>query len=106
MQPPSGATSVRDLRHATNESVHRTANEHRHGREEMRCECECYRGECGSSFTVARADYEAVRAVGHRFLVAPGHESPEEIVVEATGEYVVIDKVGAQGAIADQLDPR
>ena len=94
----------RNARHAANESIHRSANERREQRPTMKCEC--HRVECGSSFSITLGDYEAVRAIGHRFLVIPGHESSEETVVAVTAEYLVIDKVGEQGAISDDLDPR
>lgn len=102
----SRAPSVRDVRYAANESVHRTSNEQLDHDGTMTCECECHRAECASSFSIARADYEAVRSIGHRFVVAIGHESDDETVVSVTERYLVIDKVGAQAEIADDLDPR
>jgi hypothetical protein len=104
-------TSSRDTRNATNESVHRTMNE-AHEKDSgslastMRCECECHRAECGNSFRITIADYEAVRAEARRFVVTPGHESDEESVVLVTETYLVIEKVGEQGLIAESLDPR
>jgi hypothetical protein len=104
-------TSNRDTRNATNESVHRTMNEAHEKDSEafaatMRCECECHRAECGNSFQITIADYEAVRAWARRFIVTPGHESDDESLVSRTEGYLVIEKVGEQGRIAESLNPR
>jgi hypothetical protein len=72
----------------------------------MKCECECFRAECGSAFEIAISDYEAVRANGRRFLVVPGHEGGEETIVSQSESYWVIEKSGDQGAIAEELNPR
>ena len=70
------------------------------------CECECHRPECGTNFHITVADYESVRAAGRHFLVTPGHQHPDEIVVRAAATFLVIEKKGEQGRIADLLDPR
>jgi len=101
-----------DARHAMNESVHRTVNELREkvalaaSTVSMKCECECSRSECNSGFQVTIADYEAVRTSGRRFVVTPGHEEDDEEIIAKTPEYLVIEKVGEQGRIADSLRPR
>jgi hypothetical protein len=101
-----------DARHAMNESVHRTMNELREKdalaglTATMNCECECSRSECNSGFEITIADYEAVRASGRRFVVAPGHEEEDEEIIEKAPAYFVIEKVGEQGRIADSLQPR
>jgi hypothetical protein len=102
---------TRDTRQAANESVHRTMNERRENAAptlatSMRCECECFRPECGSSFEITIADYEAVRAEGRHFVVIPGHEGDDESIISRTESYFVIEKTGEQGRIADALDPR
>jgi hypothetical protein len=50
--------------------------------------------------------YERVRSQDDRFIVRPGHESPEiERAVEWTDDYVVVDKIPAvEPYVAD--DPR
>jgi hypothetical protein len=103
--------SNRDTRIASNESVHRSMNERRESEmiddeTVMRCECECFRVECGNDFRVSIEAYERVRADGRRFIVSPGHESDEEAIVLTTPEYLVIEKLGEQGRIAEALDPR
>lgn len=93
-------------------SVHRSVNEQRkagalaQARSSMMCECECDRTECGSSFEITLASYDAVRADGCRFVVAPEHQGVEEAMVSMVRTYSVIEKVGAQGLVAQALDPR
>jgi hypothetical protein len=50
--------------------------------------------------------YERVRAQDDRFVVKPGHETPEiERAIEWTDAYVVVDKIpAAEPFVAD--DPR
>jgi hypothetical protein len=103
--------STRSVRNATNESVHRTMNEQRerdagYRDTQMKCECECFRAECGSNFQITIDAYETVRASGRTFIVAPGHQSGEEPILSATPTYLVIAKVGEQGSIAEMLNPR
>jgi hypothetical protein len=71
----------------------------------FRCEC----GELGCSrlIEVTRAVYESVRANPRRFLVAAGHEiTGAEALVEAHGPYLVVEKHGDAGRVADAADPR
>jgi hypothetical protein len=73
---------------------------------QMKCECECFRVECGSNFQITIDAYESVRASGRTFVVTPGHEGDDEPILSATATYLVIAKTGEQGRIADMLDPR
>lgn len=71
--------------------------------------CECADAACGERFAAHLEEYEAVRADGRRFLVAPGHEEPRyERVVEDVNEHRVVqkdkDEHVEREAIA--LDPR
>ena len=67
--------------------------------------CECGRDDCTERVRVTIAEYEHVRADNDRFLLVPGHETPEmESVVESSDRFVVVDKlpqaeplVGADG---------
>ena len=72
----------------------------------VKCECECYRAECGESFQVSTTEYERVRGHGRRFLVAPGHLAADELLVSVTQSYFVIEKVGEEGHLAEILNPR
>ena len=69
--------------------------------------CECGdEGGCGEWIRVPLGSYETVRAQDDRFVVRPGHETPElEEVVARTEDYVVVDKIAAvEPLVAD--DPR
>ena len=52
------------------------------------------------------AAYEAVRAIGRRFIVATDHETRDELMICAGRGYSVIEKVGDPGLLAQALDPR
>jgi len=73
--------------------------------------CECGAGEgnaagCEEQVEMTLKDYEEVRAQNDRFVVRPGHETPElENIVRRTEEYVIVDKKPpAEPLVAD--DPR
>ena len=69
--------------------------------------CECGEdGGCGQRVRVPVDVYERVRSQDDRFVVRPGHETPElEHAVEWADDYVVVDKVPeAEPYVAD--DPR
>jgi hypothetical protein len=69
--------------------------------------CECADRSCASRLTVSTRQYEAVRARPDRFLVVTGHELPRfERVVEDHGRYVVVEKQGEAGEVAEETDPR
>jgi hypothetical protein len=51
--------------------------------------------------------YESVRANPRRFIVKPGHERRElERVVDARDGYLVVEKVGDAGAVAERAARR
>jgi len=69
--------------------------------------CECGEdGGCGQRVRVPVEVYERVRQQDDRFVVRPGHETPElERAVEWAESYVVVDKIPeAEPYVAD--DPR
>jgi hypothetical protein len=69
--------------------------------------CECGRLGCNQLIELSRADYEAVRAHPRRFFLLASHELLEvERVVERHDDYVVVEKVGEAGVIAERTDPR
>jgi hypothetical protein len=71
----------------------------------FRCECGSLR--CNLLVEITLADYEQVRASATYFVLIPGHEIPAiEHVVEREANYVVVEKVGEAGRIAEQTDPR
>ena len=69
--------------------------------------CECSRAECTDWLHVPLALYESVRAAPRRFLLVAGHEQSElESVVESGDGYVIVEKEGTAGRLADRTDPR
>jgi hypothetical protein len=62
---------------------------------------------CNLLIELTPAEYERVRACGRRFLLAPGHEIPDvEVVVLREPGYLVVEKVGDAGRVAERTDPR
>ena len=69
--------------------------------------CECGSLACNQLLEVTLAVYERVRADGRHFLIIPGHEIPAVEVVVAGGDgYLVVEKVGVAGEVAEATDPR
>ena len=56
--------------------------------------------------SLTRVEYEHVRAAGNRFFVISGHEAAVEQVVETRAAYLVVEKNGHAGIVADLADPR
>lgn len=103
-------------RQASNEALFREVNERiaelgnraqawSPGGTDFLCECG-EEGGCGQRVRVPIDVYERVRSQDDRFIVRPGHESPEiERAVEWTDDYVVVDKVPAVEPYVED-DPR
>ncbi|HEY2655574.1 MAG TPA: hypothetical protein VGI55_07280 [Solirubrobacteraceae bacterium] len=69
--------------------------------------CECAALGCNVLVELTIAEYESVRANPRQFLLAPGHEIPAvEQVIRRTDDYVVVQKLGDAGRVADTTDPR
>ena len=69
--------------------------------------CECSRIACTDLVKLSRREYERVRAEGTRFFVVPGHEDAAvELVVAKTGTYLIVEKDGHAGTVAEAADPR
>jgi len=69
--------------------------------------CECSNENCTERVHVLLADYEAVRRNEPRhFLLRPGHQSGHEHITERHPTYIVVEKDGTAGRIAEQTDPR
>jgi hypothetical protein len=72
---------------------------------DLLCECGA-EGGCGEKVRMPLAAYERVRAQDDRFVVKPGHETPDlEYAVDWTDQYVVVDKVAAAEWLVED-DPR
>jgi hypothetical protein len=106
--------SDRERRLALNEAAFRVANERirnwpeRRGHEgPERYYCECARASCHEHVLMRSSEYEHVRADSHRFVIVPGHETPDvERVVEQTDRYAVVEKGSEVHRITEDTDPR
>jgi hypothetical protein len=69
--------------------------------------CECgEEGGCGDRVRMPSDAYERMRQQDDRFVVRPGHETPEiERAVEWSDEYVIVDKLPAYEPQVED-DPR
>ena len=69
--------------------------------------CECGRTDCAERLRVPLNEYENVRKHPRRFIVASGHERPrvEKVIDERQG-WLVVEKTGDAGEIAEEEDPR
>ncbi len=73
----------------------------------MAFRCECARLGCDQMIELSLREYERIREDPRHFAVAPGHEVGEvEVVIEEATDYVVVEKRGVAGAVAEQTDPR
>ncbi len=69
--------------------------------------CECCSHACAEALEITPAEYERVRADGARFVVLPGHQLADvERVIEGSGRFLVVEKLGAAAATARASDPR
>jgi hypothetical protein len=101
----------RNERIAKNEVVMRAANrEIKHAEEEVgngsqgRFEvlCECGREDCDGMLSLTVAEYEEFQRQHDRFVVLPGHNTPDiESVVEERDGYLVVDKFGEAEEIVE-----
>ena len=110
-QPPGEA---REERLAQNEILFRSVNEAIEqqalefgGLDEYEFICECARAGCFNRISLTLQQYEHVRAEGTQFFVTPGHQNVEvEVVVELQSGFVIVEKDGHAGVVADFADPR
>lgn len=99
---------------AQNEDVFREVNEGiargqwpGEGESAIGFRCECARLGCNQLIELNIGAYEDVRANARRFIVVPGHQVPEtETVVGEAEGYLVVEKRGDAGRVAESLDPR
>jgi hypothetical protein len=102
----------RHERIAKNEVVMRAANrEIQHAEEEVgngsqgRFEvlCECGRDDCDGMLSLTLAEYEEIHRQPDRFVVLPGHNTPDiENVLEERDGYLVVEKFGEAEEIAEE----
>lgn len=69
--------------------------------------CECGQQACLETLLLTRAQYEAVRGKGTRFVVVPGHEDRSvERVIQREPDFLVVEKIGEAGEESEEQDPR
>jgi hypothetical protein len=69
--------------------------------------CECMNETCDEQVPLTLEEYEHIRSGANRFLVLPGHNVDDlEEIVETSDRFVVVAKLGAGQAVAEQLNPR
>jgi hypothetical protein len=100
-------------RRALNENIFREMNERleRLGEElgdgTAEFLCECADAACTSMLAIPVSVYEGIRDNSRCFLVLPGHQREGiERVVREHADYLVVEKVGEAGEVADDTDPR
>jgi hypothetical protein len=87
-----------------NEAIEREAGEEPGAAHQFLCECA--QTSCTSTLNIRPGAYMRVRTQPRRFIVLPGHEDPEiEQTVETHDGYVVIEKLGDAGAVAEADQP-
>jgi hypothetical protein len=107
-------TEDQEERLAKNEALFRALNENirdlasgLRGREPFEFICECATSGCFERLSLTLEEYERIRQDGTHFLLAKGHEdiAIEQVVARRDG-YVVVEKDGVAGLVADEGDPR
>jgi hypothetical protein len=68
--------------------------------------CECGDPTCTELIRLALEDYEHVRSHANWFLIAAGHHARSARKIEDHGSYVIVEKFGLAGRIAEEENPR
>ena len=69
--------------------------------------CECAALQCNAVVRLAVDNYERIRQHPRRFFVLEGHGLPAaEEVVERGADWLVVEKRGQAGVVAEMSDPR
>jgi hypothetical protein len=101
------AAKNQNLFRNVNERVEKVAESFNLDGEQLDFICECANTDCAERLHMTTGEYEAVRRVPTYFAIADGHEVPDvEKVVERASRYLVVEKIGVGGDLAEKLDPR
>ena len=104
-------SSLWEQRAARNEALFREVNENiarleeRHGTTvtEPAYVCECADAGCAEQIAIDSETYRRVREDPRLFFIRPDHEDPRlERIVERHEGYVIVEKTGAAGDVAEQ----
>jgi len=106
-------SSLWEQRAARNEALFREVNqniarlEERHGTTATAPVyiCECATADCTAQLPIEPETYRRVRENPRLFFVLPGHEDPKlERIVEKPPAYLIVEKTGLAGKVAEQTD--
>jgi len=89
-----------------NDRIRTFASEHDLREDPVPFICECADRRCQEILRLPLDEYEAVRSNPRWFINVPGHQVAARgaaTVVEDHGDYVVVEKVGHAGEVAEQL---
>ncbi len=64
--------------------------------------CECEDERCATLVRLAEDEYQEVRSGPARFVLAPGHPFRSGHVVAERSDYIVVEKTGISGKIAQE----
>ena len=104
-------SSLWEQRAARNEALFREVNENiarleeRHGTTATApvYVCECANAACAEQIAIDPETYRRVRTDPRLFFVRAGHEDPQlERIVERHADYLVVEKTGEAGDVAEQ----
>jgi len=104
-------SSLWEQRAARNEALFREVNENIARLEERYSQtqtepvylCECANAGCAEQIAIDPGTYGRVRSQPRLFFVRPGHEDPQiEHIVERHHDYLVVQKTGVAGQVAEQ----
>jgi hypothetical protein len=102
-----------EVRAARNEVLFREANEKLESkRQELDIGgptpflCECGDPDCTELIRLSLEEYEHVRSSANRFLIATGHYALNAVTTEEHPGYVIVEKYGIAGRIAEEDNRR
>ena len=93
---------------AANEGIERAARALEFEGELVPFICECAAEDCAEIVRLSLHEYEEIRARPRRFLNTLGHHVDEgdADVVSENDRYMIVEKTGRAGDVAEDLDPR
>jgi hypothetical protein len=89
-----------------NETLEEKAAELGFGEERTPYLCECENEHCMHVIRLTRAEYERVRDNPRTFVLAVGHQSADDRVVQEEAGFTIVEKTGEEGTLVEQKDPR
>ena len=100
-------------RSALNESAFRAANEKIERRrielevadERTPYLCECDEPSCTQALLLTRDEYRRARSTDRSFVVLPGHTDDYDRVLMETDVFVIVEKAGRAGDVAEAAAP-